>query len=97
MLRKCKRRKMTHHILWRTEGSGTLSSERHGFQLVVQKLEKTDTGAARFLIFRPEIRDDAKAPLGSGAREDVQAAMAEAERMAERCAELGFLRTRAAR
>ena len=97
MLRKCETRKMTHHTPWRTEAGRTLSSKRHGFPVVAQKLEKTDSGTARFLIFRPEIGNDVKALLGSGTREDVQAAMAEAERMTERRAELGFLRTRAAR
>jgi len=83
--------------LWRAEAAGTLSSERHGLQLLVQTLEQPHSGAARFLIVRPGTRDHAKALLRSGGREDMQAAMAEAERMAERCVELGFLRTRAAR
>jgi hypothetical protein len=87
---------MTYHTSWRTEISGTLSSEHHGLRLVVQRLEENGS-AARFLIFHVGTGHDAKALIGSGAKEDVQAAMAEAERMAERCAELGSLRARAAR
>jgi hypothetical protein len=88
--------KMTCHTLWHTEVTGVLSSETRGFRLVVQKHEKTES-TARFLIFRLGAGNGGEALVGSGTRENVQAAMDDAERIAGRCAELHFVPTRVLR
>jgi len=81
---------MVQHQLWRTEATRTLSAESHGFRLVVQMREETG-GTARFLVLRPGTAEISEALIGSGDKDDVRAAMTEAELMAERCAALGLL------
>ena len=78
---------MAREAIWRTEPVGVLSAEKREFRLVVSGLEKT-RGGARFLVVRRGTRGRPDILIGSGIREDLRSAMADAERMAERCTDL---------
>jgi hypothetical protein len=75
---------MACQAFWRTEPVGVLSAEKCEFRLVVQGLEKI-SGGARFLVLRRSTPESPDTLVGSGIREDLRSAMADAERMAERC------------
>jgi hypothetical protein len=64
-----------------------LSAEKREFRLVISGIEKV-RGGARFLVLRRGTRGRPDVLIGSGIREDLRSAMADAERMAERCAGL---------
>jgi hypothetical protein len=83
---------MAREALWRTEPVGVLSAEKREFRLVVSGLEKF-RGGARFLVVRRGTRGRPDILIGSGIREDLRSAMADAERMAERCAGLNPVQT----
>jgi len=78
---------MTSQASWRTEPAGALLAEKREFRLVVEGLENISSGA-RFLVLRRGTRESPDRLIGSGIREDLRSAMADAERMAERCADL---------
>jgi hypothetical protein len=75
---------MVHHDLWRTERAGVLSAEICDFRLLVQAPGEGG-GVVRFLVLRRGTAELSDTLLGSGTVETVRAAMAAAERMAERC------------
>jgi hypothetical protein len=75
---------MVHNDLWRTERAGVFSAEDCDFRLLVQAPEEVG-GAARFLVLRRGTAAFSDALIGSGTVGTVRAAMAAAERMAERC------------
>ena len=70
---------------WRTGPGGVSSAEANGYRLVVQAPEEVG-GSARFQVLRQGAEDGTprSAMVGSGFGADVRAAMAAAERMAER-------------
>jgi len=69
--------------IWRTEPGAVLSAEVDGLRLVVQAPTEAG-GAVRFLVLRRGAGERADTLIGSGTGTDVRAAMAAAERMAER-------------
>jgi hypothetical protein len=75
---------MVHHDLWRMECPGVISADSGDFRLRVQPPEKVG-GAVRFLVLRRRTAELPEALIGSGTKDTVRAAMAAAERMAERC------------
>jgi hypothetical protein len=77
---------------WRAEGADAFITERHEFRLIVC-LVKEIAGCARFLVVRRGSWDEIPDTLiGSGTMNNMRAAMAAAEGMAERCTGLGSCR-----
>jgi hypothetical protein len=70
--------------LWYAGPNGILSTVVGDLRLVVQAPEQVG-GTARFQVLRQGHGDKPDALVGSGHGADVSAAMAAAERMAERC------------
>jgi hypothetical protein len=83
---------MAYSEPWRADSAGVFAAETDEFRLIVRPSDKIG-GNMRFLVVRRGRKSVPDTLIGSGVTDTKQAAMAEAEQMAERCARPGHVRT----
>jgi hypothetical protein len=83
---------MAYPEFWRADSAGVYVAETNEFRLIVRPSDEIG-GNMRFLVLRRGRKNVPDALIASGVTDTKQAAMAAAERTADRCTRPGHVRT----